>query len=238
MDLVLNSKLDRSGLAEQFAAKPRIRIDHLLRPDSADQIYQCLRNEIPWNLAFIDQGEVKSLPDDEAARLPPAEQAATMRRIYQRANREFQFLYNTYNLDDDNEVDLPLDSDFHQIVAFLRSPPVIDFVATVSGVEGINKVTAQASRYKPGHFLLNHDDSAGSTTRRLAFVINVSKGWAPGWGGLLQFHDRKNNIEEAFLPAYNSMSLFAVPMAHSVSGVMPFATEPRLAVSGWFQVES
>ena len=57
--------------------------------------------------------------------------------------------------------------------------------------------------------------------------------WRPEWGGLLLFHEG-GRIVEGFNPLFNSLSLFRVPMDHSVTQVTNFAPRERLAISGWY----
>ena len=71
--------------------------------------------------------------------------------------------------------------------------------------------------------------------RRYAFVINLSREWKPDWGGQLQFiDDATGAITDAFLPRWNSLSLFRVPQTHQVTLVSPWAARPRHAITGWW----
>ena len=236
MDLQLNEKLSVDDLSQRYSQDQRIRIDHWLKPHSANAIAECLSGDIPWSLAFIENDDVRKIPIAQAHQLPVEEQSAIMRNVYRTALDRFQFLYEAYNPDDDNAADVAPDHPFFQALEFLRSPEVLAQISRISGVAGLNHTTIQASRFQPGHFLLGHDDTAGETSRELAFVVNLARDWRIGWGGLLQFHDANSNVEQAYLPRYNSLSLFRVPAVHSVSCVTPFAGEPRIALSGWFEI--
>ena len=44
-----------------------------------------------------------------------------------------------------------------------------------------------------------------------------------------------DEIDHGFVPAFNALRLFRVPVQHSVSHVWPFAPEPRLSVTGWLR---
>ena len=73
-----------------------------------------------------------------------------------------------------------------------------------------------------------------SASRRLsAWVFNLSREWRPEWGGLLLFHEGAR-VVDGFNPVFNSLSLFKVPMDHSVTQVVDFAPRDRLAISGWY----
>ena len=113
------------------------------------------------------------------------------------------------------------------------APEYIGFVRSITGDAAIRRANAQATRYRPGHFLRYHTDIDSSEGRRYAYVLNLTRGWQPDWGGLLQFVDDDGRIIDTFLPRWNSLSLFRVPAGHLVSMVAPWADEERLAITGW-----
>jgi Rps23 Pro-64 3,4-dihydroxylase Tpa1-like proline 4-hydroxylase len=41
------------------------------------------------------------------------------------------------------------------------------------------------------------------------------------------------DVEEVWMPRFNSLALFRVPTRHMVSYVSPFAKHPRYAITGW-----
>lgn len=233
MDIALNPSLDVVSLSRDFAARGRLRINSILTSHAAMQVLQALAADLPWNLVYRDGDQVAELDEAQARSLDSQQQAEMMQRIYSIAVRQFQFFYYSYQLDDANLAKIRPDSMTHECIAFLRSKSFVDFVEKVTGEQALQRVSSQASCYRSGHFLLPHDDGVGDTGRKIAYVLNLSKNWKPGWGGLLQFHDANGNVIEAFLPAFNSLSLFRIPAVHSVSCVMPFAIEPRIAISGW-----
>ncbi|MET0179265.1 MAG: 2OG-Fe(II) oxygenase family protein, partial [Novosphingobium sp.] len=105
----------------------------------------------------------------------------------------------------------------------------------LTGDDRIACVSGSATRYLASHFLTCHRDDAQDEGRLFAFVLNVTAGWRADWGGLLQFHDPGGDIARGMVPRFNSLHLFAVPQAHSVSQVATFAPVPRLAISGWLR---
>ncbi|MBD8524978.1 2OG-Fe(II) oxygenase [Pseudoxanthomonas sp. CAU 1598] len=110
----------------------------------------------------------------------------------------------------------------------------------LTGFTDIRKVDAQATRYLPGHFLTAHDDDGSPTgqIRRVAYVLSLSERWHPDWGGLLNFYDGDSGqIQDTFVPAYNTLSLFTTPQYHAVSTVAPYAPLPRLSITGWLRAD-
>ena len=61
--------------------------------------------------------------------------------------------------------------------------------------------------------------------------------WRPDWGGALQFYNEsRDQIVDGFLPTFNALNLFRVPMWHSVTKVAAFGGM-RYAISGWLKHE-
>jgi Rps23 Pro-64 3,4-dihydroxylase Tpa1-like proline 4-hydroxylase len=119
------------------------------------------------------------------------------------------------------------------IVEFVNSPQVLDFVRGVTSLDAIAWADAQATLYRPGDFLTLHDDRTGGHKRMAAYVLNMTPSWRAEWGGILQFLDEAGNIDEGYVPAFNALNLFRVPMLHSVSQVAIFGGL-RYSITGWF----
>src|SRR3546814_6028622 len=75
-------------------------------------------------------------------------------------------------------------------------------------------VSAMAARYRQGHFLNAHNDSAKDEDRAFAYVINLRRGWQQDWGGQMQFLEGGDDID-TFVPYWISLSLFRVPKMRS-----------------------
>jgi Rps23 Pro-64 3,4-dihydroxylase Tpa1-like proline 4-hydroxylase len=122
----------------------------------------------------------------------------------------------------------------HAVLEFFNGPQFLEFIRRFTGDRELAMVGAQATRYLPGQFLRMHDDRHDDENRRYAYVLNLSRDWQADWGGLLHFVDADGGAREAFLPRFNSLSLFKVPAQHFVGLVAPWAQQPRLAITGWW----
>jgi Rps23 Pro-64 3,4-dihydroxylase Tpa1-like proline 4-hydroxylase len=71
--------------------------------------------------------------------------------------------------------------------------------------------------------------------RVAAFVINLSKNWRTDWGGALHILNKDLEIEQSFVPSFNEINVFKVPVEHLVGYVSPFATGQRLSITGWLR---
>ena len=120
----------------------------------------------------------------------------------------------------------------HRMFDFLNSDEVLALIGEITGRSDLKSADAQYTRYMPGQFLTRHKDDITRERRQLAYVIVFSKNWHPDWGGLLQFFEDGGKPRDAWLPAFNTMSLFDVRHVPSVTYVTPFAREPRLSLTG------
>ena len=123
----------------------------------------------------------------------------------------------------------------NEVLIFLNSPEFLGLMRDVTGEESITFADAQATRFDAGHFLTCHNDEVEGKCRRVAYVLSLSPVWNSDWGGALQFFGKNGNVEEAYMPNYNSLNVFRVPTDHSVAVVAPFAGASRFSITGWLR---
>lgn len=235
---MLNPELNHDALATAFRQKERLLIPDILDREAADKLSHCLREEVPWGLATQIDGAGRTFTQDELRAMAPEQWQQMVRDTQQEAQKGYQFFYNAYQIVTAYKEKRDIELFLRAFLEFLNSPAMIDFARRVTGHDDIAKADAQATRYLPGHFLRRHNDVAlaGPTdSRRAAYVMNMTRNWQTDWGGLLHFMTEDGNIEESWVPGWNTLTLFNIPAWHHVSCVAPYATEPRLAVTGWFR---
>ena len=227
----LNPALDSVSITAAYRRDGRVHIPDVLTEDSAKRVHHCLEQETDFALL------VRSGPEDghtwRVATLTSQQQAELMTKAYSQAGDKFHFLYDAYSLSKEGEAYPDPSHYLSAITVFLKSAPMLDFVRRVSGASAIAYASAQATRYRPGHFLNQHDDGNGRN-RLVAYVLNMTPSWRPDWGGALLFSDRPGHISEGYLPAFNALNLFSVPQEHMVGFVAPFAGAARYSITGWF----
>jgi Rps23 Pro-64 3,4-dihydroxylase Tpa1-like proline 4-hydroxylase len=231
----LNPELDRERLAQAYRAHARLRIPNFLADGEAERLLAALEADQAWKL-ILNQGErVIEIDRPTQAAMPPDQKAQLARALNAGARQGFQYCYETIkapHADADRAADpTPLNA----FARFLSSEDALDLLRSVTGADDISFADAQATAYGPGHFLTPHDDLAPKQQRRVAYVLNLTPQWNVEWGGLLTFHDDTTKTAEAFIPAFNTLNLFAVPQPHSVSFVAPFAPRRRYSVTGWLR---
>jgi SM-20-related protein len=211
-----------------------VRIRNVLDPSSAARLHACLSNEVPWRVTYND-GMENIMLDALASRSQDADsQRELMRDVVFRAQSGFQYLFLSYPMitayiQGENPSLL-----LHRVLEWLNDPHTLDVFRRITGIQSLHKANAQATFYRPGDFLKRHDDSGTeSQGRRVAYVLSMTKGWRADWGGQLQFLDANDEVDEVWMPTFNSLALFVVPTWHTVSYVAPFARQPRYAISGW-----
>ncbi|WP_411289284.1 2OG-Fe(II) oxygenase [Phenylobacterium sp.] len=232
--LALNPALRAADHAQAYRRDGVVQIEGLFPAPAAEVLGAVLERSTPWSLVHSSEaGEHVIVEGAELAEMTQDGLKARVAEVARRASGGFGYIYLVYPMInaylDGRDPGHPL----HALTEFLNSPPFMDFVRAVTG-EPVVKVDAQASHYRPGHFLTLHDD-LGVGERRAAYTIGFTRAWRPDWGGQLMFHDEQGDIWRGFLPRFNVLTLFKVPMQHSVAAVAPYAAQPRLTVTGWLR---
>lgn len=232
---MLNPDLDLPALAAGFARRGRLQVRDILEPATAGAVHDCLAREVPWSFTCRLEGQNVVRSPAEMAAMGGPERVRMGQAILEQAQRDFSFGFMTFQMVRHYRAGEHRELLIMRVLESLASPEFIGFARAVTGDAKIARVDAQATRYTAGHFLTVHDDADyEGEERRCAYVLNLSRGWRAEWGGLLQFLDEEGSVTESFVPHFNSLSLFRVPAKHIVSYVAPYATQPRLSVTGWF----
>lgn len=206
-------------------------ITNFLEVDFADKLYQCLLNDVNWGISCNVDGEAQViLNKNDINELD----LSLQEKIKQLHNKDqFQFIYNTYMMVtayiEKRDPGLYL----HRFLEWLNSHSTIDYFRRLTGNNKFIKLSAQATRYLPGHYLTKHSDIHSGEGRQYAYIIGLTKEWSADWGGLLHIMDDKGNIVRTFIPQFNTLNIFKVPRDHFVSYVSPLAKQPRLSITGW-----
>ncbi len=232
---MINPAIDIAAVRRGLDQLGRVQVPGFLQAGVAEKLVRCLETEVPWSLAFHQQGISRRLPAEEYARMDAEQRAELLGNLAVEARGQYGFAYESYMMIkayiDQTEPGLML----HQLSEFLNSEPYLKFARQLTGCDRIRRVSAQATCYRPGHFLRLHTDKVDEEGRIAAYVINLTPRWNADFGGMLNFLGANGAVSEIFFPWYNSLSLFRVPAWHFVSPVALWADQPRLAITGWFQ---
>ncbi len=233
---MLNPALDRQALAEEFKIDDRILILDVLRPNVAEKIHSLCLTEVPFEFVFVQNGKNRVMPAQKMAAMSRKEQRELQRELFEAASIGEGFLYCGYMM---SRANFEASNDklrfLHQVFEYLNSAEMLKFVCDLSGRNDLLSADAQFTRYTGGQYLTRHRDVVSGRERKLAYVLGLSKGWHPDWGGLLQFYRDDGTPRDAWNPTFNSLVLFDVRHVHAVTYVAPDALAPRLSLAGWFR---
>ncbi|MCI4645813.1 MAG: 2OG-Fe(II) oxygenase [Hyphomonadaceae bacterium] len=224
---------DPSEAARTFASQGHVRLHGALPPDQADAIAQGMAELTGWKLtcaigegsARLDPAEIREWPAEKRQDLNTA--------LLQSAQKGegFSYLGRLLGAEPAETGPQHLLEDFKTA---LMGPDMLGFIQQLTGMTGLNRTSAQATRFGPGHYLTRHNDAPLGEGRQLAFVWGFTPNWHPDWGGLLQFYSDAGEPERAFAPGFNTLDLFTVQKVHAVTFVAPYAGGLRSVVSGWY----
>jgi hypothetical protein len=231
--ITLDPALDPDVIRPVFERYGRIHLPGVFAPAAAGEIWRNLVDDVPWMRSTLLGGRPCDLPNFES--WPPEMQADYQRRIHDGAGEGFQYDFDSYRVSSH-----VLDGTRHgwmleDVYDFLNSRTFLDFVARMTGDRRGIYVDAQATRYRPGHFLTTHTDEAPGKGRLFAYVLNFTPVWRLDWGGLLVFRDQDGHVAEGYTPAFNALNIFRVPQDHAVTPVAPYARGDRLSITGWIR---
>ncbi|WP_375205661.1 2OG-Fe(II) oxygenase [Hyphococcus sp.] len=231
----LNPTLDPDALHERFKRHGRISIPKILDKADAETLCKSIEKEPRRNLVFFANGRHFDIDATGWRDFDEEKKRTTEEIIHAGAQKGFSYFYENIPIYDRWKAGSELSVPLKNAVAFLNSEPYLNFVRRVTGFDDIAFADAQATLYGPGHFLTLHNDAVEGKNRRAAFVVNLTKKWRQDWGGYLNFFDEEGHIEGAFMPTFNTLNMFAVPAAHSVGLVSPFAGAVRISITGWLR---
>ena len=235
IELQINPAHDPAQLHAAFVQHGRLQIPDFLAAETADHLYRLLGENRQWYLSYNEGGENYESSVAEFEALPPEQQRRFMNKLYGRARDGFQYLFRQYYITQAIRLGENPGHPMHRMQDFVNSDSFLDFMRTLTGAGDIAKSDSYASWYGPGHFLTEHDDRHSSHDRVAAYVISMTRDWNPNWGGYLAFFDDEGNIEEAFMPTWNTLNIFSIPRKHAVQLVAPFAGHPRTSYLGGLQ---
>ncbi|MFK8032048.1 MAG: 2OG-Fe(II) oxygenase family protein [Gammaproteobacteria bacterium] len=235
---MLNPNLNLTELASEYAVDQRLRINNVLDEEVAQKLYTLLAEKVEYELAYVAGDNNLSMSMHRLAEITAEERRDLFRHLYAEASKGIGFLYGRFHLAQAKEQSSDELNFLNDFYAFLNSSDMLDAIKTITGVADVQSADAQATSYRAGHFLTRHRDDLSGQQRRAAYVFGFSQSWHPDWGGLLQFFEEDGTPRDAWMPQFNTLSLFDVKHIHSVTHIAPYAAAPRLSITGWFRADA
>lgn len=214
----------------------RVHIPGFLDDGEARAILAAIES-VDWKLALNGAINTYDLKESELAALDLTRRRQILAAAHAQARSGFQFMFDNYRISDECETGALPEGPLADLFAEMNSEPVLESLRQLTGDARIAYLDAQATRYRPGHFLTQHDDDVDGKNRLFAYVLNLTSAWRIDWGGLLQFHAADGHVSEAYTPMWGALNILKVPQLHSVSLVAPFAGGDRYSITGWARSE-
>ncbi len=233
--LRISRQIDVDAVARQLETSGRAQIPLFLERDTAQAIYDSLSQHEQWSLVFNLAGQHRETDARSFDDWAEADRDKLINLIHDTARSKFQYCYETLPIYDIYHRKLMRGHLLHDIYELINGSDFISLMRQIANDRQISFADAQATRYRPGHFLTRHTDAVDGKCRHIAYVLNLSPVWSADWGGILQFFDRSGNVTGGFSPCFNTLNLFRVPSEHAVSIVAPFAAAHRLSITGWLR---
>ncbi len=230
---MINPNLDLDALSQAYRSDDRIRINNIFSDEIAQRLHACVE-ELPFDYILHADGQNRVLSEAQMAAFSAEEKRAMQAKLWQGAAQGIGFLYCGYMM---NRRERPANRDLaflHDVYEGLQQEDALAWFRRLTGIGELGGVEGQYTRYTPGQFLTRHSDNIAQEKRLVAFVFGLTKQWHPDWGGLLQFYQQDGTPRDAWLPEFNTLSIFDVRHVHSVSYVTPFAAGKRHSLTGWF----
>jgi len=214
----------------------RVHVPGFFRSEKAETVFNACRDS-QYKLSFKGQHTNYDLAERDVSALELSQKVGLLKMIHAQASADFQYLFDAYRLSDLAETGELAPGVLADFFAMLNSEETLDVFRAMTGDSRIQYVDAQLTRYRPGHFLTEHDDRHPEKHRLYAYVINLTPVWRVDWGGLLMFLAEDGHVAEAYAPRWNAINLFKVPQPHAVSVVAPFAQGARYSITGWLRAQ-
>ena len=232
--LRLNPALQPTDYASEYAAKKFVQIPNIFEPQTASAILDALQ-QLPWRLCYHDpeRGAVQ-LTQQDIQEIGQANMSEIIQKVMALASRNHGYCYNTYHLTQEQKSDPG--HQIHKLTELLQSHDFLSFGGAIIGHDNLTQVDAHATLYSRGSFLTRHIDDGLNRERRAAYTLSFCQNWQTDWGGLLMFLDKQTtDVTSAWVPRFNTLTIFDGLRVHSVSPVSTFAGAGRYSIAGWYR---
>jgi SM-20-related protein len=222
-----NFPSDLAALRRKYAQRGRVLIPSALHDRDAHRVLHALSQECEWGMrlgAGPGIGWQYAAPQDYQRMTPRQRQTLLdTARKFSATRGSHHYQVRAIAHDEFERAQDP--SPLARFVDALNTPPVLQWLRTLTGAHDITRIAAQATRFVPGDFFATHSDAAEADHQRATCVFYFMRQWQRRWGGLLEFSDQQGGTGEAFVPRFNSMSVFRYNQEHAVTSVTPLRSQ-------------
>ena len=237
---MINDALNLKKLRQQFGKEKNVKIPDFLETEEAEKLFDHMDRVMPEDWWFFSSfvnksGQGYSSKPENIRRFN--EELPNIEERLKYAQDGFNSGHFSYAFD-------RTISNHHegcpcvecQFRTHLISDEVLALIRLVTGVNVSKPQELFMSRFLARHFLSPHHDA---NKGKIGFVLSLSKGWRPEYGGNLHIMDEDYvTLQKVVVPGFNRLTLFDIPsrdgVPHFVSHVVPMITNKRYSITGWF----
>lgn len=236
-DIQINPDHNWSDYHKTLKENGRVQIPNFFTEKTASGLAAMIEQHKIWYLAYNEYDNYFESTLEDVMALSPQEISRFMQGVNKRASTHFQYVFWQYYITQAVDKNENPGNPMHMLHDWTNGTDFIKLLQSLTGDQDVSWCDVFISRYDPGHFLTNHDDTHPKHNRTAAYTIGMTKDWNPNWGGHLVFLDKKGDIKEGFMPEFNTLSLFYNPQDHAVQMVTPSAGKSRVSLLGWANKE-
>lgn len=229
----INPELNPTELHKSYRDEGRLQVHNFFTAETADYLLQLILANDNWSIAYNEGNNFYESPIKELNNLTPIQKTNFMNKTFTGATSKFQYIFIQYIITQAIRLGEEKGHPLHQVEKFFNSNEYLDFMRILTGESAIKKADSTATIFDKDHFLTTHDDTHSEHDRVAACAFSLNKNWNRNWGGHLAFFDDDGNIEQAFIPSFNTLNILSIPQQHSVLQVAPFAVEKRYSLLSW-----
>jgi len=234
MPITLSKKLDTKKLAKAFKETGRLQIPDFLEPKAAEEVFSALTLKTPWQITYNEGKRAKWLdPKDVEVKIGRRIREMTNMIFESAAKGDFQYVRNARLLKENQTGMRPLEQTLVDAYDFLTGKEILGLIKAVTGA-AVKRADAEAHWYQNDHFQSRGDGRETGGKPLVGFSLNMARDWLAEWGGNTFFYGKGGDIEEVFVPAFNTLEIFSIPASHSIGLVAPFAQKFRVSITGTF----
>ena len=173
--------LDGARLAPVFDRFGRLHLPDFLTTPGAGTLSAALEAAEGWTVSTIGRGSTVDMPVDAFEAADEPARAALLAAAHNEARTGFHYMFESLRISDIVEAGdgAALPAPLRDLYAWLNGEEFLSFARAISGHGDLTYVDAQATRYRAGHYLNEHDDEKAGAGRRLAYVLNLTPVWRP-----------------------------------------------------------
>lgn len=236
---MLHTSPTLDGNAQRLARTLRdtgiVQIADFLPDQAANTLFGHLKARQDWHQILNYGDKVAELSQATLQQMTASQRADLDNAVYAAAREGFQYRYSAIRVPDDQKLRQAQDDPLTQFAELMSESARSGLIGQVLDRSDLRFADAQATAYAPGDFLTGHDDAIEGKGRVAAYVMGLTPIWRLEWGGLLLLHSADGAHANGFCPIYNTITIFRVPVMHSVSEVTRAAPFRRMSITGWLR---